>query len=108
MTVAWEPLLLAVSEASRSTQQEPEHISPSNGFEQPNQDVPLSTKKLPQFVEVCIPVNLSDVTDRSEESYKRESKGVKGKHRDSIWPKTPLFEAEGWTKPGGDGTSIRH
>jgi len=42
-------------------------------------------------------VNMSDVTDRSEQSYKRQSKGVKREHRRSVWSETPLFEGKGWT-----------
>src|SRR5262245_30834514 len=60
------------------------------------------------LVEVCIPEYLSDVTDRSEESYIRELQSVKGEHRRSVWPETPLFEGKSRTQPGRDGAPIRY
>src|SRR5207253_4523127 len=51
-------------------------------------------------------VELSVVTDRSEESYRRKSKGVKGKHNRPHWQKAPLSKAAGWTEPDRDGTPV--
>jgi hypothetical protein len=43
--------------------------------------------------------NLSELTDRSEESYRRQSKCVKGKHHNQGRQEAALSARESWPKP---------
>ena len=50
---------------------------------------------------------LSDISDRSEASYKRKSECVKGEHRGQSRQEAPLLAGAGGIEPRRDGSQVR-